>query len=307
MTPDETDPFAGLTDELPLDGAGVRSRLLAEALRGYAPLRKVFVQRPSGSETRASVLAAMVTARQERALDAFLLIHALMPVLSEDPLPLATWARMLNRGRTPCTLRVASAAFRQLVDYKLITREDRGRKTLVTPLLEDGSGDGWTRPGRTRHALGHGYLTIPYAYWTNGLVDRLQLAGKAMFLIMLSETSVQTTFSMAVERAPAWYGISERTAERGYKQLRDVGVLLEHRQFVNDPRSPTGFRAVWHRTLAPPFSTAARHRLQMATRAAVHRKLERAATPTGSANAPKARRGGEKRDEAKGTYTSRRA
>jgi hypothetical protein len=39
-----------------------------------------------------------------------------------------------------------------------------------------------------------------------------------MLLIMLAETQAltKTAFNMPVERAQEWYGISERTAERGY-------------------------------------------------------------------------------------------
>ena len=80
---------------------------------------------------------------------------------------------------------------------------------------------------------------------------------------------------MAAERAPNWYGISVRTAERGYKELRGqetpegVPLLLEHPQYKRDPRSPTGYRTVFHRALSAPYSQAARADLQLTTRNAV--------------------------------------
>ena len=280
-----TNPFAGIEDEDPLDGLRARARLLDGAKRGYAPLRKVFVQRPADNTVRASVLAAMVTARQERALDALLLLHALEPVLDHDkPLPLAVWARMLSSTGERWSPQNVGRAFEALEKRNLVTREAKGRGILVRPKLEDGSGAAWTRPGTDGTTTGKGYLTIPHNYWTTGLVDRLSLPGKAIFLIMLSETTQNQTFSMAIERAQSWYGISERTADRGYKELRTQEaaeggpLLLEHRQLVADPRSPTGLRAVWHRALAEPYSQAARAELQRATARAARRASGRSTT-----------------------------
>jgi hypothetical protein len=176
---------------------------------------------------------------------------------------------MLSRGRVPCTSTAASKAFDALVNLKLAERQNSGRKVILTPLLEDGSGRAWSRPGQDRTDIGPGYFTIPYDYWTSGLVDQLGLPGKAMLLIMLAETTQHRTFAMAVERAPQWYGISERTAERGYQQLNQAKVLLQRRQVVVDPRSPTGLRAVWHRALDDPYNTDARAKLQRKTRRAV--------------------------------------
>jgi hypothetical protein len=275
------DPFVGIVSEEPPEAGALRTRLLADAQRGYGSLRKVFVQRPDTEPARGSVLAEMVRSRQERALDAFLLVHALEPVLG-SPLPLATWAKILTSTRRPCTVAAASRALDILVDRKLITRENKGRMVLVRPLLEDGSGTPWSRSGSDPATIGKGYLTVPNDYWTAGLVDRLELPGKAMLLIMLSETTKNPTFSMAVERAPRWYGISERTAERGYQQLRKVRLgedtlLLEHKQVVVDPRSPTGLRAVWHRALVDPYSQYSRAKARALARRMVQRKQQASA------------------------------
>jgi hypothetical protein len=281
------DPFSHLVDEAPADGASLRAGLLADAKRGFAKLRKVFVQKPNTETHRPSVLAEIVRGRMERPLDAFLLLHALEPILPDSPLPLSTWAKMLSRGKVPCTSATASRAFDALVDLKLIERENSGRYAILTPLLEDGSGAPWTRPGQDASNVGPGYFTIPYAYWISGLVDQLGLPGKAMLLIMLAETSKNPTFAMAVERAPQWYGFSERTAERGYQQLRDADILLQHRQVVVEPRSPTGLRAVWHRALTDPYSTEARAQLQKVAQRATrqrsrHQTTERTPDAVGS-------------------------
>ncbi|GAB7041046.1 MULTISPECIES: hypothetical protein [Catenuloplanes] len=276
-----SDPFEGIQDEDPLSGDGMRARFLASAKRGYAPLRKAFVQKPDPKKARASVLAAMVTARQERALDAFLLLHALEPALDKDkPLPLATWAKMLSSKNNRWSAQNVGRAFEALETRHLVIRQPKGRGLLVQPQMEDGTGKAWTRPGSDATTVGKGYLVIPYDYWTSGLVDQLSMPGKAMFLIMLSETTLNPTFSMAIERAQSWYGISERTAERGYGELRKYEIaegqtlLMERRQLVADHRSPTGNRAVWHRALAEPYSQAARAELQRLTRAAARRKAK---------------------------------
>jgi len=271
-----TDPFKHVVDEPAVDGLTMRTRLLESARRGFAPLRKTFVQRPNTEKVRRSVLADLVTSKQERPLDVLLLLHGLEPVLTGSPLPLRSWATMLPRGKAPTTTTVVSKAFDALVARGLITR-DGSRPPVVAPLLEDGSGHAWTRPGLDPATVGTGYFAVPYDYWTTGLADRLGLPGKAMFLIMLSETSQHTTFAMAVARAPAWYGISERTAERGYRELRDQNVLLERKQVVNDPRSSTGLRAIYHRALASPYSTDARTQLQSKTRKAARARAGRAA------------------------------
>jgi hypothetical protein len=266
------DPFADIADEAPEDGPAMRSRLLADAKRGFAPIRKVFVQRPNTERVRRSLLADLVTGRQERPLDAFLLLHAIEPVLDGSPLPLSSWAKMLSRRSTPCTSNTASRALDVLAEMNLVLREQVGRRVVITPLLEDGSGNRWVRPGRDAASVGPGYFTIPYDYWTSDLVDQLTLPGKAMLLILLAETSQKPSFAMAIERAQEWYGISERTAERGFQQLGHAGLLLLRRQVVADPRSPTGLRAKWHRALSDPYSTDARARIQEATAHATRKR-----------------------------------
>ncbi|GCE40957.1 hypothetical protein Rhow_004600 [Rhodococcus wratislaviensis] len=85
-------------------------------------------------------------------------------------------------------------------------------------------------------------------------------------------------FTMAVERAQQWYGISERTAERGYAELLNEGLIQTHIQKVPSPRlSPGVLRKIYHRALRGPFATDARKQLQDATTART-----RAQQPKGS-------------------------
>jgi hypothetical protein len=101
---------------------------------------------------------------------------------------------------------------------------------------------------------------------------------------MLAETTLKPTFAMAVERAKDWYGISERTAERGYQQLRgervapDEPLLRVHKQVVVDLRSPTGLRPIHHRALADPYSQEARAKARATAQREIQRKAQKAAT-----------------------------
>jgi hypothetical protein len=268
--------FAGIEDHDELGPKEARAALLAQAKRGYVPIRKTFVQRPKDStdpagrpSARASVLYDLVHSRNHQALDLFLLIHALQPILSGSPLELSTWAHIMST-KQPVSSTAVSRAIATLEKYNLVVREDTSRTPVLRLKREDGSNADWTRPGAEEEE-GPGYFVIPHAYWNADLSEDLTLPGKALFLILLHDTQNPRTpaFAMAVDRAQKWYGISERTAERGYRELDDTGYLQTKIQKVADPRHPAKRREVYWRALGGPFSTNARIRLQRrATRAA---------------------------------------
>ena len=274
----KSDPFAHLVSENPAGPRETVDDLLASARREWFLLRKSFVQWPRENGDRPNMLAKFVRGRQERALDAFLLLHALRPILTGNPLPLATWGRALSLAK-PCDAIGASRAFNYLHSMGLVDRQLGVSAPIIVPLLEDGSGLEWHRSGPSGSEVGKGYFAVPHAYWTGGFASTLKLPGKAMLLIMLAETGQNASFAMAVERASEWYGISERTAERGYNELSAAGLLLVHRQLVADARHPLGRREVYHRALVSPFSTEDRRRLQEESRPA-RRKSARHPVPT---------------------------
>lgn len=273
------DPFAGITDEQESTPLEARTNLLASVKRDYVPLRKVFVQRPKDSEQlptkthrrsyRASSLADLVTGRQERALDLLLLVHALTPVLDGTPLATSVWAKLLS-VKTACAPAKVVEAIDTLVKYDLLQCHWEGRIPVLKPLLEDASGDPWTRPGSTGAEEGPGYFTIPHAYWDRGVSEELTMPGKAMFLIIAADTQNPKTpaFKMPVEKATKWYGFSERTAERGYNQLREKGWARHHIQKVADDRHPAGRRTIYWWALNSPFTTAERAHLQKISKTA---------------------------------------
>lgn len=254
------DPFAGIEDLPEFTSEETRTQLFQAAKRGFVRIRKDFVQQESAPRGD-TVLAKLVSGHKERALDALLTVHALQPILRDSPLPLAVWARVLN-----CTPRSAGAALRVLESLEVL--ELTG--TRVTPEIilkrENADGKPWSDVAES-DGHGRGFFTIPFDFWTTGTIDSLGLAGKAMFLILLKETqdpnAKRRTFVMANERAQEWYGISERTAERGYKQLRKEKILLEKLQLVPSARHPLGRSEQWHRALSYPYSSDHREALRV--------------------------------------------
>lgn len=293
---DLDDLFAAFPDDTAGEGPELRDSLLSR--RGYVPLLKVFVQLPRTTPGhRASVLTKFVTGRHRWALILFLLVHAAEPRLREEPfVPLSTWARVLSTPKRPCSTRQVSEALNTLVRLHLINRVNRGQSVKVELLREDGSEKPWERAG-TGDDIGPGFFTIPHELFTTGLIDQLGLPGLTMLLIALCETNQTPVFSVPVAKAPQWYGFSERTAERGYGELIDSGVMRVHKQMKRDTRSPIGLRPVHHRTLLGPYETQTRKDVQRNARRRV-RAEERAA---------EARARAEKKSKATPKQTSARA
>lgn len=263
----ERDPFEGLEDEAAPDAAYTRETLLRAAKRGYVRIRRDFVQREE--RPRASVLADLVTGRKERALDLLLTIHALQPILDGEALPIQTWALLLGDGVKP---RVANAALKTLQEMNLLEISGKRGIPMITLKRENGDGEPWTNaPPSDPAARGRGFFALPFEYWTDGTIDKLSLPGKAMLLVILRDTQDPNgarSFVMAHERAQEFYGFSERTAERGYYELRRQNLMVEHRRLVRAPKHPLGQREEWHRALVNPYSTDNREALRVAAAAA---------------------------------------
>jgi hypothetical protein len=99
-------------------------------------------------------------------------------------------------------------------------------------------------PGRTADAApialvcsrNERYFKIPFGYWLDaeGWHTTLSLRGKAALLIALS---LPSPFILPTERAPAWYGISADTLERGLYELTARGVCSTMSSESVRPRS----------------------------------------------------------------------
>lgn len=272
-TPTAGDPFAGITDEAPLGADVLRSQVLDRLRRTAVPLRKSFVQKPPGAGPRASLLGDFVNGKKHLPLRLFLLIHAVEPLLSDTVWTLEVWTDLVGGGAKdgPSRERV-SAAMRWLQKMKLIDLHVSGAKFKVYPLKEDGSGDPFVRVNSPGVDVGHGYFTIPTEFWRTGLSEKLALPGYAMLLVALSETSQDRSFQISQEQMSDWYGISERTAERGYGELSSNGLLLVKKQLVNSVKSSTMRTVRYHRALSGSYSTDARAAEQEAMRARIKKK-----------------------------------
>lgn len=258
--------FREFEDQPASDTKGTRQDLFKDAKRGYVRIRKDFVQRESAP--RPSILAELVAGRKERALDLLLTVHALSPILDGTPLPIATWARLLDSKERPCTERAVHSALRSLSAMNLLSASGAKTKPDISLYRENGDGTLWIKDHKAQPKAeqGRGFFTIPFHYWTDGVIDHLRMPGKALLLIILKETqdpSGPMTFTMPVERAASWYGISERTAERGYRELVDHKLIAQHVQKVPDARHPAGRREIHHRALLGKYSTENRECLRV--------------------------------------------
>lgn len=232
------------SDEAPATVAETRSALLERSKRDFAPIRKIFVQAPAGSESRHGPLADFVRGRDLRGLQALLFLLGLISSSDEErgwssTLPIQVWARAfgttVNANQESASTAVSKVLAR-LEKRGLVqrTRVGRSRNVRVTLLREDGSGDPYTRPGKGNADR---FLKLPHAYWTDGWWERLDLPATAMLLVALHEPD---GFVLPTDRVPEWYGWSADTAERGFAKLVEKGALAKAGHWVKAPLSPSG-------------------------------------------------------------------
>jgi hypothetical protein len=236
-----------------------REALLNRATRKATPIRRSFVQAPRGSDSRAGPLAGFVRRGDHRGLLTYLLALAVTSSSNEDGWATTrdglVWARALGMTSTTNTSVAARAAawktFGRLEGQGLVRRARGEKKTQikVTLLREDGSGQDYTHPGQEGH-----YFQLPHRFWTEEYFDTLGLPATAMLLVLLTGRGKQ---KLPQERMPSWYGWSADTAERGMKQLRQVG-LVEVSAFKRpEPLAPRGWTAVNEYQLSPEFRALA--------------------------------------------------
>lgn len=210
-------------DDLParLD---VLSALLSGTGRGGVPVRSAYVQLPEPDEagSRHGLLSKFTT--DARALDAFLLIHALAS--SKEPYsasyPALLWAHAAGFDRDATTISARqrwSKAVAKLSKLGLIEASREGRQAVYTLLHESGSREPYTRPTSIKEG---GWVSLPYAYWLEGYDEQLSLPEKLMLLVSLDQ---KQTFELPTARTEDWYGIPETTSSRGFRGLVRRGIL----------------------------------------------------------------------------------
>lgn len=253
-------------DEDPATEAETRAALLANAKRDFVPIRKGFVQVPKSIATdpnrRAGPLSDFVVRKDRRGLDAFLIILAATSSGGEagddwtTTHPIMVWARAFGTTRNAERSSAANAVSKvmhRLEGHRLIerSRSGRERKIKVKLLREDGSGQAYTRP--VGNEASERYLRLDHAYWEQDWQSRLTLPGLAMLLVALCE---RQGFTLPAERVPGWYGWSADTAERGFAELEEAGLLDKVKYRRKEPLSTNGYGMVNKYFLRPPFGTA---------------------------------------------------
>lgn len=235
-----------------------REAIIRSTGSGYAPVRHVFVQKHEG-KSRASTLGRLVKERKRRELILYLLVLTAWDAdQRRSPWPAAVWLRALTVRQTPnltWSRSSLSETWTSLVKLKLITRRRELRRSRITPRREDRK-DVYLRPdGQSTENL---YFTLPGEFWTNLWFDRLSLAGVAVLLILLKETNREAEFHLTYAETASWYGVSETTAKKGYKELVAMG-LADYRDDVRRSNyTEDGLTTKRYYRLLGAFSTQAR-------------------------------------------------
>lgn len=273
-------------DEEPASPTETRAAFAAASARGYTVTRAVLVQLPDGDE-RGSTVGWAVNARAHRALVLYLLLLQVWPWLTEDqePMPAKLWVRALQYDDSSAltwSTTTLSRAWRVLLDAGLITRNRRGLASWVEPLREDG-GKNYTAPAGAKKNRYEAYFTLPDCFWREGHFATLSLPALAMLLITLRETTQAVEFYLPYDKGPAWYGISPKTVERGFLELKDRGLVHRRYQKIKAPRSETGQTTrIWYRPMGE-YSTA--HRKEARAKAAKARTTnQQPATTAGTSD-----------------------
>jgi hypothetical protein len=260
-----------------------RMELLKPMLEGThrngVPVRRAFLQtaKPGSDGSRAAKLARLT--RDEKALDAYLLISALAS--SSEPydtwFPASTWAQVARldvAAEDDAAKAHWSKIVTKLATEKLIERKRVGNKMNYILLDEAGDGSPYARPVKLSDGA---WFSIPHFYWTEEFDEQLTFPEKLMLLIALDQPD---DFRMPTDQTKAWYGISESTSRRGFNGLVDRGILSQTSTQVADPKAPTGWKTVLRYTTLGPWALSARKTLMSTPRRSVTiEPAEEVATP----------------------------
>lgn len=227
------------------------------------------------------MLARFVSMRRHRALVLYLLLLGAWPEIEHRitngraPLQAQVWVRALTSGQrraltwSPSTL---SRTWGELEDMQLVTRDRQGRLVHARPRREDGLED-YTRPqGRRGHE--HAYFVLPDAFWNDEVFADLGLAALAMFLLIAKETNGRAEVHLTHQQFQDWYGIRQRTAQKGIAELKDKGFL----HVRPDPRpsalSGSGFTVDMYYSLIGNYGHQARAALRKRAQSERAKRLE---------------------------------
>ncbi len=198
------------------------------------------------------VLAELIRRRRHSALDQEMIALAWASGGDHDVRRNSRiWARAIGVPDDEAGRRTVSRNWRFLQELRLVEVTRVKRLARVQLLREDGSGDTYAHPSIT----GAKYFQVPFMYWTDGWVEELSLAGKAMLLIAMS---LPDFFRLPAARGPAWYGISSSTVERGLRELRRADLLQAWHAAKVAPLTPEGYTIENFYRLRFPFGPRGR-------------------------------------------------
>ncbi|MFJ5608197.1 hypothetical protein ACIQCJ_02205 [Streptomyces sp. NPDC093221] len=260
ILPVDTAGFGGMrtppkksADEQPpeVTGRETRTAMLERAVRKHVPVRKDFVQAPSGGVSRHGPLKEFVTKGDLRGLRGFLIVVACCSAPNEKngvydtTHDSAVWARLLDTNVAATDQAARTAAWRtlqRLQDRGLIRCTRTRGSTMITVALlrEDGSGLEYTRPDGKIAA--DRFINIPNAFWTKGYDEVIDVPGLAMFLTVAREKQWS---SFTADKAPEWYGWSPDTHLRGLQKLLGLGLVERRATYRKTPLSPTGTTLIY--------------------------------------------------------------
>jgi hypothetical protein len=132
----------------------------------------------------------------------------------------------------------------------LIQRERKGRLTNVRLRREDGKAPYHSPTGNGKEER---FLKLPFAFWLDPerWYERLSMPGQAMLLISLAS---KPTFTLPIDKVYDWYGVSRNTAQRGFSELRNTGLLKYWDAEKEAPLSPLGYTLERYYQLLGPFA-----------------------------------------------------
>jgi hypothetical protein len=229
--------------------------------RDFVPVARAFLQtrRRGGG---AGPLSWFVKAHRQRALELYLLAHAIASVEPYDvALPARLWALALGLPETPSSRVFVSGSFTWLEQHRLLRTERDGRLRRVWLLEETGSGAPYAH-GSSSEGKSLDYFKLPHAFWTEGWSECLSLPAIAVLLVALS---LPSTFTLPHERGSEWYGISRDTIRRGVSELRRHELLTMRTTWRATALSPTGATEERRYTLTGSFA-AQKRRARRVTR-----------------------------------------
>lgn len=210
--------------------------LLAEAVkRDACPLRRSFFERPAGSDSLTPLASLLRTQGEHGGKGAALRVSLLLSIIwlcAREPYTTSRvagyWAELLDRDDPRGEgARAVRDCLHELAERGFIRLSTSGSRIVIAPLMEDRATDiaGQPAPYEPPYS-GGSYVTVPRAFWTEGLAGTLSGAGLAMYLVALAMTRHDDPeFYLSGAFFDERFGISRSSRKRGLAELVSRGVL----------------------------------------------------------------------------------